>query len=203
MLWWAVAVAVEKSCSVGRSTSPHLRQRPGRGRNNVLVPTVARQEGQVAWVPSHVSMQETWKAWPQCGSKRSSSPPANSARQMAHSACCCCLSAKDTVGSASMAFFFRPLGAGDVAAGVVVVVVVVVAAPRRRQAQRATRARPATQMRAQRREARMTTMSESMEMAAAGVAGDSAEWTRTRILFCSTWMEPPRPRTDKSINLSE
>uniref|UniRef100_J3LIR9 Uncharacterized protein n=1 Tax=Oryza brachyantha TaxID=4533 RepID=J3LIR9_ORYBR len=132
-------------------------------------------------------MQATWKPWPQCGSTRSSSPAPNSARQMAHSAVCCCLpAAKDTVGIASMAFFFRPLGAGMEAGGAALLLGRRGRGRGRRQAQRATRARPATQMRAQRREARMTTMSESMEMAAGG-GGEEAEWSRARILLCWCW----------------
>jgi hypothetical protein len=86
-----------------------------------------------------------------------------------------------------MAFFFKPLR-GRCDRELMPAVVEGVVRSARRQAHRATRARPTTQMRAQRREARMTTMSGSMETMAeveddeldVGAAGVAAvvEWMR-------------------------
>jgi hypothetical protein len=121
----------------------------------------ARHDGQLAWAPSQASMQATWKAWLQCGSTRSSSASTNSARQMAHSPPLSPWTAKETVGSASMDFFFNPL------ANELDKLLLLLRAGGQRQAHRVTSARPMTLMRAQRREATMTTMSESTEMAPA------------------------------------
>lgn len=130
----------------------------------------ARQEGQVAQVPSQASMQTTWKAWPHRGRTRTPSPSANSARHIAHSVAAGCseaAAAKETVGSASIAFFLRPFGSGlEEEVGL---------ERRRRHAHRETRARPRTQTSAHSSEARITTMSESTAMGAACSGGGCVE----------------------------
>jgi hypothetical protein len=110
------------------------------------------------------------------GNTRSAPPSANSARQMAHSEPAelqggdDTAAAKATVGSASMAFFFRPFFACLwFGRGSLLLLMMPLPDPeeeeeelrRPRQAQRETRARPSTQTSAQRNEDRITTMSES------------------------------------------
>jgi hypothetical protein len=149
--------------------APHLRH-----SGDTTETMVARQEGQLAWAASQVSTQAAWKPWAQRGSTRSWSPSTNAARQMAHSSlsaaslllACFREEETETVGSASMAAFSSPLGAwADDLPPLVVADTETEAPPPLRQAHRATSARPATQMRAQRRDDRMTTVSESTEMA--------------------------------------
>jgi hypothetical protein len=155
-----------------QQAAPHLRH-----SGETTETMVARQEGQLAWAASQVSMQAAWKPWAQRGSTRSWSPSVNGARQMAHSSSLVLPFIRlfrfgeeetETVGSASMAAFSSPLGGW--ADGLPPELLPPPAAatpppPPLRQAHRATSARPATQMRAQRRDARMTTVSESTEMA--------------------------------------
>ena len=168
--------AVMASCR-SQQAAPHLRH-SGGGDGEMTEPTmVARQEGQLAWAVSQVSMQAPWKPWAQRGSTRSWSPSANAARQMAHSLSSSLVlpfslfreEETETVGSASMAAFSSPLGgwADDLPPELLPPPLATsdTEAPPLRQAHRATSARPATQMRAQRRDARMTTVSESTEMA--------------------------------------
>ncbi|KAE8784437.1 hypothetical protein D1007_41990 [Hordeum vulgare] len=133
----------------------------------------ARQEGQVAQVRSQASMQSAWKAWPHRGRTRTPSPSANSARHIAHSIAAGCgeaAAAKETVGSASIAFFLRPFGGGSEEE--------VELERRRRHAHREARASPSTQTTAHSSDARMTVMSESTAIGAAcsvgccGEAGD-------------------------------
>uniref|UniRef100_A0A8I6YT95 Uncharacterized protein n=1 Tax=Hordeum vulgare subsp. vulgare TaxID=112509 RepID=A0A8I6YT95_HORVV len=135
----------------------------------------ARQDGQVPHVRSQASTQTTWKLWPQRGSTRTLSPSVNSARHIAHSngdehAAAvddddedfgeASAAAKETVGSASMAFFLRPFG--DWLAEEEEL------ERRGRHAHRETSARPRMQTRAQSRDAKMTAMSESTAIAGAG-----------------------------------
>jgi hypothetical protein len=151
----------------------HLWQRLGwGGRLLAASPTTRtrRHEGQEEWAASQVSMQATWKAWPHCGSTRTSSRGANSDRQMAHSgrtsaapspspapARAATASSYARLGSALSAFFLSPLLAAAGAA--------------RERAHRATEASPTTQMSAHRSAARMTTTSEST---ASGLGGSAA-----------------------------
>ena len=72
----------------------------------------ARQDGHEARVRSQASTQAMWKPWPHPGSTRTASPSANSARHIAHSDDDEAAAAKETVGSASIAFFLRPVGGG-------------------------------------------------------------------------------------------
>jgi hypothetical protein len=131
----------------------------------------ARQEGQLARVRSQASTHAPWNPCPHPGSTRTLSPSANSVRHIAHSdvehhgttagegavagdvADSGGDTEKETVGSASMAFFLSPLGGGDVWSELDV--------RRRRHAQRETRAKPRTHMSAQSTDARISTMSES------------------------------------------
>lgn len=112
-----------------------------------------------------MSIQATWKAWPQCGSSRISSPRANSARQMAQSVNLEAQSAvKVSLGRERRVFFLRPLfgggteGRDEVAAAVDEEGTM---ERRRSQAHRATATSPSTQIKAQSRAARITTKSES------------------------------------------
>ena len=165
----------------GAATSPHLPHllpppaatttttvgAAGAGSCSAMI--LARHEGHEAQVRSQASTHGTWKPWPHSGSTRRLSPWANSARHIAHSdeddhAAAVGFvagdddpegvdTAKETVGSASMAFFLSPLGGGDEWSEVEV--------RRRRQAHRETRASPRTQTSAQSSDARITTMLES------------------------------------------
>lgn len=115
-------------------------------------------------------MHATWKPWLHCGSTRIWSPEANSDKQMAHSEeeeenLAAESSLKVSLGRELRIFFFKPLLAteGEREEGIAGCIVggVVVEERRRSQAQRATEMRPSTQIKAQRRAAKITTKSES------------------------------------------
>ena len=161
---------MQSSPPAGAATSPHLPHLLFAATTTTTVGVAggctgaetmmgARQEGHVAQVRSQASTHPTWKWWPHLGSTRRPSPSVKSARQIAHSedeqaaGVGEAVAAKETVGSASMAFFLRPLGGGGE-------VLEDEAERRRRHAHRETRARPRTQTSAHRSDARMTTMSE-------------------------------------------
>ena len=126
----------------------------------------------MAHVRSQASTQVMWKLWPQRGSTRTLSPSVNSARHIAHSNddehaaaddddCGeAPATVKETVGSASMAFFLRPFGGRGTEDEVEL-------ERRRPHAQRETRARPRTQTSAHSSDASITTMSESIAMTGA------------------------------------
>lgn len=119
-----------------------------------------------------MSMQATWKPWPHCGSTRISSPTSNSARQIAQSENLAEDSAeKVALGRDLRIFFLRPLLAGGVGRGVSAGLEAELPESRRSQAQRATAMRPSTQIRAQRRAARITTKSESTVAPCSGGGG--------------------------------
>lgn len=147
----------------GAGNWPHLWHLP--------TTRICRQDGHDEWDTSHVSMHETWKAWPHCGKTLSSFPSMNSPKHMAQSA-------TDSFGFLAPSesyvnlgrdwstFFFRPLFARAWArAGDRVWVEL-----RRSQAHRATAMSPTTHMSAQRRAASMTTKSDSTVRASGGGA---------------------------------
>ncbi|XBI14247.1 hypothetical protein VPH35_140863 [Triticum aestivum] len=130
----------------------------------------ARQEGQVAHVRSQASTQTTWKVWQHRGRTRTPSPSANSARHIAHSVAAGCgdaAAAKETVGSASIAFFLRPFWGG--------LEEEVELERRCRHAHREASASPRTQTSAHSSDARMTVMSESNAIGAACSGGGCVE----------------------------
>ncbi|CAL9159887.1 unnamed protein product, partial [Musa hybrid cultivar] len=125
------------------------RTGPRHRDSGAATTSTLRQDGQLEWEWSHASTHPTWNPWPHCGSTRSSSPSSNSARQIGHSTRPPPPAPYEIVGSARKASFSRPLLDGSTG-------------ERRRQAQRATRASPATETTAQRRAAMTTTTSVSM-----------------------------------------
>ncbi|URD94617.1 hypothetical protein MUK42_37776 [Musa troglodytarum] len=129
---------------------------------------IRRQKGQDEWDPNQVSTQATWKPWPHCGRTRTWSPSANSARQMGQTESFPLPpgaeeESKECVGRERRAFFSRPVSVGRKTEAAA-------AREGRSQAQRATTARPRTQMRPQRSAARKTMRSESTERGSCGPA---------------------------------
>jgi hypothetical protein len=143
-------------------------------RSHLTGVRILRQEGQEDLETSHLSIHSTWKEWPQRGSTLISSPSAKSVRQIAHSVESPSSAAAPEVDSAAVkvdlgrdwrAFFFKPLfGDGESPPAV----------NRRSQAHRTTAARPATQIRAQRRADKITTMSDSAAIISSDGCGGGA-----------------------------
>ena len=141
---------------------------------------IRRQEGHDDRDVNHLSMHAKWKAWLHSGSILISSPSVNSVKQMAHSVDESPSPAEELGESAAVkvdlgrdwrAFFLRPLfGGGDSPTAEELT-----PTRRRRQAQRATAAKPATHMRAQRRAARITIMSVSAARISSGGGGAAAD----------------------------
>lgn len=143
---------------------------------HLVVARFCLHEGHEEWELSHVSMHPTWNPCPHCGSTRISSPSAYSARQITQSL-------EDNfpqfphplsslselyvnVGNVWIVFFFIPLF-GTRWLGLRLLLST---ESRRSHAHRATAMRPATQIKAQRRAARMTTKSDSTATGSGGSA---------------------------------
>lgn len=145
---------------------------------------IRRQEGQEDLEVNHLSMHATWKEWLHSGKILISSPSENSVKHIAHSVeespspaeehgessaavAVVVAEVKVDLGRDWSAFFLRPLfGGGDSPTAAELT-----PARRRSQAQRATAAKPATHMRAQRRAERITTMSVSAARISSGGGG--------------------------------
>ena len=150
-------------------------------RSHFIGTKTRRQEGHDDREVNHLSMHATWKAWLHSGNTLISSPSVNSVKHMAHSVDESpspaevlgeSAAAKVDLGRDWSAFFLRPLlgGGGDSPTAAELTPV-----RRRSQAQRATAAKPATHMRAQRRAERIMTMSVSAARISCGGGGAVAD----------------------------
>jgi hypothetical protein len=167
----------------GAGIPPHL--------SHLGTTKIWRHDGHEEWDLSHKSIQDAWNPWPHWGNTRISSPAVNSLKQIAQSEN---LTADSSVavslGRERRTFFLTPLFA---AAGGAVWEARAGEGrrKRRRQPQRATATRPKTQMRAQRRAARITTKSESTTVESEEDELSSSRNLKGRVMwlwFVSEWM---------------